>query len=167
MATFAARTNVRDQGFSSSAAGGGRSEDGKLAAVKIARRSKPRKRFWAPQVLSHGFVFYTPLLRTGIRPVFSFFSKVFLGFLRSANMCVPEPYECRDTHNIYPFVFSPTKSCRSSDARINVADTSPTPRHRSHKSNRSNSALLPSRRQGFFHFKEGVLPYANPHIPFT
>ena len=87
---------------------------------------------------------------------FSFFSKVFLGFLRSANMCVPVPYECRDTRGIYPFVFSPTKSCSFSDAKINVADTSPTPRHRSHKSNRSISALLPSQRQGFLISGKGM-----------
>ena len=53
-ASFAARTNVRDQGFSPSASCGRCSEGGKLAAVKIARRSKPQKRFWAPQVYAMG-----------------------------------------------------------------------------------------------------------------
>ena len=99
---------------------------------------------------------------------FSFFSKVFLGFLRSANMCVPVPHECHDTHNICPFDFSPTKYCRFSDAKINVADTSPTPRHRSIKSNCSIPALLPSRKRGFFHFREGVFPYEKPNqIKYT
>ena len=80
MASFASRTNVRDQGFSPSAAGGRRSEGGKLAAVKIARRSKPQKRFWAPQVLAMGSNPVTPTINRQTRmrlPVSLFHGSLF------------------------------------------------------------------------------------------
>ena len=82
-------------------------------------------------------------------------------------MCVPEPYERRDTHNIYPFLFSPTKSCSFSDAKINVTDTSPTPRHRRHKSNHSLHRPAPIPEAGLFSFPErSILPCESAYTVF-
>ena len=159
--SFAFRTNVRDQGFSPSAAGGGRSEGGKLAAVKIARRSKPQKRFWAPQVYAMG----SAALHLSFGQAFALlflFSARFSWDFYVPQICAFRSRTSAVTHAIFPFSSFRQQSLAHSPTKKNkrcghLTDT-PT---LSRQNNRSLHRPAPIMRAGLFSF------YNNHYLPTT